>query len=430
MGPFELKAREKRKHEFELDPYIGSVRIMVVAGADSAYGSAEESVFVRQPLMVSGTMPAVVGPGEEVYVPVTVFSKDKSIRKVSVNLSSTGNISFPDGKAKTVSFSGTGNKIAFFKVKTGNSVGRSSITFKAQSGSESDEQTINFEIRSPNPLHTDITYHAIDAGKKWSHTIKPVGLANTNSAVIELSVVPPIHLEKRIGYLITYPHGCLEQTVSSAFPQLYLGSLTVLDTVERTGIESNVNEAISRISSMQNSSGSFNFWASGRGDINDWANIYAGHFLVEAQKAGYSSAAVLLGPWKSSQRRLANSWRSRDRYSVITQAYRLYALAISGSASMPAMNRFKDAASSDPIAQLLLAAAYYHAGETSAAKEIAKKASIITPSYSSPGLTFGSSTRDNALMLMCLADIKDTGRAKKLADSIGAELSSTRWLST
>ena len=64
LGPFSLKAGEKRAHEITLPQYVGAVRVMLVAGDGSAYGSAEKSVFVRQPLMILPTLPRVVGPDE------------------------------------------------------------------------------------------------------------------------------------------------------------------------------------------------------------------------------------------------------------------------------------------------------------------------------------------------------------------------------
>ena len=43
-----------------------------------------------------------------------------------------------------------------------------------------------------------------------------------NTVTLEVSALPPINLERRLEYLIQYPHGCLEQTTSGVFPQLYL----------------------------------------------------------------------------------------------------------------------------------------------------------------------------------------------------------------
>ncbi len=66
--------------------YIGSVKAMVVAGQDGAYGSAEKAVPVKKPLMVLATLPRVMGPGESVKLPVTVFAMDKQVKDVQVQI--------------------------------------------------------------------------------------------------------------------------------------------------------------------------------------------------------------------------------------------------------------------------------------------------------------------------------------------------------
>ncbi len=74
----------------KLPRYVGAVRVMVVAGTTTAkpaaYGSAEKSVYVRQPLMILPTMPRVVGPGEEISVPVSVFAMNDSVRDVRLTI--------------------------------------------------------------------------------------------------------------------------------------------------------------------------------------------------------------------------------------------------------------------------------------------------------------------------------------------------------
>jgi len=66
VGPFELKAGATGTHEIDVPNYIGSVRVMVVAGQDAKYGSVDKTVPVRSPLMVLGTLPRVLSPTEEV----------------------------------------------------------------------------------------------------------------------------------------------------------------------------------------------------------------------------------------------------------------------------------------------------------------------------------------------------------------------------
>ena len=65
----------------------------------------------------------------------------------------------------------------------------------------------------------------IAPGETWSTRIAPHGMAGTNQVTLEVSALPPLDIGNRLTYLVQYPHGCLEQTTSSVFPQLFLSSL-------------------------------------------------------------------------------------------------------------------------------------------------------------------------------------------------------------
>ena len=75
-GPFSLKKGEKKDIKLHMPNYVGSVRTMVIAGKDGAYGQAEKTTPVRKALMVLATLPRVLGPAEEVELPVSVFAMD------------------------------------------------------------------------------------------------------------------------------------------------------------------------------------------------------------------------------------------------------------------------------------------------------------------------------------------------------------------
>lgn len=86
MGPFHLKKGETRTHTFMMPQYIGSVRTMVIAGENGAYGYAEKATPVRNLIMVLGTLPRVLGPDETVALPVSVFAMEKNIKAVNVQI--------------------------------------------------------------------------------------------------------------------------------------------------------------------------------------------------------------------------------------------------------------------------------------------------------------------------------------------------------
>ena len=68
-------------HKLKLPMYVGSVRVMVVAGHDGAYGNVEKTVPVKSPLMVVSSLPRVLSPGEKVSLPVNVFALEDKIRE-------------------------------------------------------------------------------------------------------------------------------------------------------------------------------------------------------------------------------------------------------------------------------------------------------------------------------------------------------------
>ena len=86
------------------------------------------------------------------------------------------------------------------------------------SGKHTAKHNIELEVRTPNPEIDEFQLTALESGKSWSIDYSPIGIYGTNSGSIEVSSVPPLDLDKRLKYLIRYPHGCIEQTTSSVFP--------------------------------------------------------------------------------------------------------------------------------------------------------------------------------------------------------------------
>lgn len=85
-GPFLLKKGKTARHTYQMPNYNGRVKIMVVAGNGEAYGHADKSVMVRKPVMLLGTLPRVIGVGEEMVVPATVFATEDGVGAVNVSI--------------------------------------------------------------------------------------------------------------------------------------------------------------------------------------------------------------------------------------------------------------------------------------------------------------------------------------------------------
>ncbi|CAN5588609.1 MG2 domain-containing protein [soil metagenome] len=429
MGPFKISGGSKT-HDFTLPPYMGSIKAMVIAAGDNAYGMAEKAVKVKKPLMLLATMPRVLGPNEELKIPVTVFATENNIRNVSLSLQS--NPFIQAGGTQNISFTGTGEQLVYFTAKVKPNTGIGTIKIIATAGKEQSVTEVEIDIRNPNPPVTQVTEATLQAGQSWNSTVAMIGDASTSKAVLEISSIPAINLEKRLSYLIQYPHGCIEQTTSSVFPQLVLNQLMDLTDKDKGRIDANVRAGIAKLNNFQQSDGGFSYWPGG--DYSDeWGSNYAGHFLVEASARGYAVSSSMLQSWKLYIRNKAVAWNvtSAPWYGTdLMQAYRLYLLALAKAPELGAMNRLKEFKFITPEAKWRLAAAYQLVGQSKVALQLISGLSTSFPKRDYTGITFGSDLRDQAMVLETLALMNRKAEGEQLVRTVANKLSQEDWYST
>ena len=429
LGPFRLERGSGNTHKVDIPQYVGAVRVMVVAGRDGAYGAADKSVFVRRPLMLLATLPRVLGPQEQVALPVSVFALEPQVKEVTVSVTTSGPLTLTGPASKKVTFSTTGDQLVSFDVTTKPTLGVGRAVIRAVSGNEHAEQKIELDVRMAMVRTVDVIGTTLKAKDTWQPTVTLPGLPGTNEVTLEVSRIPPIDLGRRLEYLMQYPHGCVEQTTSAAFPQLFLGQLLELSPEKQSRIEANIKAALERLKSFQTSEGGFGYWP-GDNDSNDWATNYAGHFMVEAQKAGYLVPAGLLDQWKGFQRRRARGWAVGAGQPELTQAYRLYTLALASAPELAAMNQLRERSSLPVTAKWRLAAAYQLAGQPEAARALATHGVVTIKPYRELWWTFGSDLRDRAMVLETLVTLNMSDQVGPLVTSLSNALTKSDWLST
>jgi len=288
----------------------------------------------------------------------------------------------------------------------------------------------------PNPPITRTLNDMVEPGKSWKSSYEAVGLAGTNHGVLEVSVIPPMNLEQRLKYLMQYPHGCVEQTTSAVFPQLFLHRLVELDSKQKSEIQDHVSAGINKIKSFQISGGGLKYWPGSYGSVSEWGTSYAGHFMLEAEALGYKLPIGFINNWAKYQSRMANSWdREREyfgyrRSTEINQAYRLYTLALAKKPALGAMNRMREMKELTVTAKWTLAGAYMLIGKKEVAERMVAGLSTQLSSYRELSYTYGSSLRDQAMILEVLTLIGDQVQAKKLVDEIAEKMASQSWYST
>ncbi|AXP80772.1 hypothetical protein CJ739_1686 [Mariniflexile rhizosphaerae] len=432
LGPFSLKAGESKTHKIKLPNYIGAVRTMVVAGnhTTKAYGSTDKSVEVKKPLMVLATLPRKLSPGEKVTLPVTVFAMESKVKNVNISLKLSNGISIVGERTKTLSFPRPDEQITYFELDVSKAKGVSTIEVIATGNGEKSTYKVELDVMNPNPITSIPIDETLESNASKTLGFSTFGITGTNTATVEFSTLPPMDFSRRLQYLIQYPHGCVEQTTSSVFPQLFLGDIFDLTYAKKQQIESNIKNGIIQLGHFQQSNGGLSYWA-GERTADDWGTSYAGHFMIEAEKKGYVLPLMFKNNWLKYQKQAARDWRPsyRTYNSDLAQAYRLYTLALAGHADLAAMNRLREFSEISNEAKWRLAAAYALAGQKEASNSISKTANInfLPPKYNY--YTYGSVDRNRAMALETMVLTKNS-KTRELAQYIAKDLSSNRWMST
>ena len=438
IGPFYLAKGKQQTHTLKLPMYVGSVRAMVVAGQDGAYGNAEKTAFVRTPLMLLSTLPRVLSTQEEITVPVNVFAMENQVKNVTVSLEASGaGVQITGNRQQSLTFDQPGDQLAYFTLKTGSKTGKATIHLTASGNGQQTKETIEIEVRNPNPVVTLRNSQWIEAGQEAELSYTLAGSSSANNQVqLEVSRIPSVDISRRFDFLYNYQHHCTEQLTSKALPLLFVSQFKAVDEQEAEKIKTNVQEAIRQIYARQLPNGGFVYWP-GNAVADEWITSYTGMFLTLAQEKGYAVHPNVLNKWKRFQRAAAQNWRMPQEasnwqiwQSELQQAFRLYTLALAGAPEYGAMNRMKEQPGLSIQAKWRLAAAYVLTGKMKPAGELVYNAETTVIPYSSMNLIYGSSDRDEAMILETLILMKRDRDALQQAKKVSQNLAQENWFST
>ena len=431
LGPFELKAGETNTHSFEVPQCSGALRFMVVAkGNAKAFGSAEKRMTVVDPINLYPSAPRVVSPGDELNLKVQVQAPTMKNKTLQVKFDNK-NLEPVGALPTSVTIDGNGEGIVAVKTSIPKTLGNAELKLSVTGEGYTAESSTLMPIRMPNAERRNTITKEIEAGQTVTVPFDLAGMEGTQQGNITVSSLLPVDLFGRLDYLMDYPHGCLEQTTSKAFPQLYLNYFVQLDDKDKEAMRNNVEAAITNLNNYRKSDNSMTNWVGGN-YTDPWTEIYALHFLVEANKQGFNVPQYFLEGLLSYQANRAKQWKNNPDYKQgeTIQAYRLFVLALAGKAEMGAMNRFKEIEMNYDLTKALAAAAFAQTGKTTIAQNLLpvfEEGKSMSDYYTS----FGSRTRDLAFYtyVQMLCDV-DAQTVQNNINTVCRMLSSDRWMDT
>lgn len=431
--------------EFDVPQFSGELRLMAVSYKGESFGAADNTMTVADPIVISTALPRFLSPGDTVNVPVTLSNTTDKSANVSASLNVDGPLKIVGGASQSVSINAKSEGRAVFSVVANPNIGIGNIKVTVNGLGEKFEDKTEISVRPPSTLQKVTGSGSIAGGSSQKINI---GLSDfiPGSTDYELVVSrsPALELAQHLKYLVQYPYGCTEQTVSSAFPQLYYGDMADMMQLnkEQNKVNANANimEAIRKIKMRQLYNGAVTLWDGG-GTEDWWSTIYSAHFLLEARKAGFDVDNSLLETMltyvnnRLKNKELVTYFYNRDQNKKIAPkeiAYGLYVLALAGRTNVPAMNYYK--AKPEILAldsRYLLSAAYATAGDKKSFMAMLPSSFSGEESVPQTGGSYYSDVRDEAISLNALIEV-DPGNKQipVMVQHVSNKLKSRYWLST
>jgi len=443
-GILETDAYGNASFDIAIPQFSGSLRIMAVAYKDKKFASASATMTVANDIVVSTGLPRFLSPGDIIEVPVTLTNTTEKLAICNALIKIEGPLTLVGLPTSSVTIAANDEGKLVYKIKAKNEIGEAKVTVSVIALGTIFKEELDITVRPASSLLKIFGSGSIPAGSNQTITMGiDTYIPESIDKKLIISTLPLIQFTKDLDYLITYPYGCVEQTVSSAFPQLYYPELSKIILEKEVNSETtdfNINEAIRKIKLMQLYNGGLTYWAGGSTE-SWWGTAYAAHFLIEAKKAGYEvdeTTLNLMLAYLKNQLKDKSTITYYYNYAEIKQIvpkaaiYSLFVLSLAETPDKSSMNYYKsnrDLLSLD--SKYLLAASYALNGDSESYNEIIPTGfdgEVSTPVF---GGDFYSPIRDEAIALYSLLIVDPTNQqigimAKHLSETVAV----TKYMST
>lgn len=433
------------RYEIDIPQFSGDIRVMAVAYKGRAFGGADQHMKVADPVVISVGLPRVLSPKDQVLVPVTLSNTTASPMSVTTAIQTKGPLAVAGANSSRITIPANREARVVFNVLAQNTIGAGKVSVQVNSGKETFTNETEIAVRPPASLQKISGHGVVNAGQSGNILARANLIPSSVKGKLVFSKSPLAQFTKNLDYLLQYPYGCAEQTISTAFPQLYFTD--IVKSVSGYNADAaqpryNVQEAINKIQGQQLSNGALSYWpGAGMGQESWWSSVYGAHFLLEAKKAGYEVNSRTLDNLlsylrfklqKRSTEILYYNQHLKKEIAAKEIPYSLYVLALAGQPQPATMNYYKGNPNMLSIdGKYLLAAAYTLGGQPRQAREVMPPAFGNEKSNQQFGGSFYSYIRDMAISLNALLDV-DPGNPQValLSRTLSQTMQQQRYLNT
>ncbi len=412
-GPVQLDANGKAIISFDIPQFNGTARVMAVAWSKTGVGHASTVIVIRDPVVVTASLPKFLAPGDKAELRLDIANTDHPAGDLTLKVSSNSPVAIDAAEAQQTFSVKPGGKFDLTLPLSGVHPGNAAISIElASADGLSLQQSVFVPVR-PAALPVT-TRHPVtlqpNASLKVDGELLAESMLQGSAVSISVTRSAAFDIPALLTSLERYPYGCAEQTTSRALPLLYLSELSKQSGLpDDPDVQKRVQEAIYRVLSYQSSTGSFGLWSPGSGDL--WLDAYVTDFLTRAREQKYQV------PDQAMVQALDNLQNSLSYDSDIKSqgneiAYSLYVLARNRKAAISDLRYYADTKLSEfptPLSKGHLAAALALYGDAQRSQTIFEQALAMSRATTNASLDrsdYGSPLRDDAAVLTLAAEAR------------------------
>ncbi|HUL87370.1 MAG TPA: alpha-2-macroglobulin [Pseudolabrys sp.] len=419
--------------QFDIPAFAGTVRVMAVAWSKDKVGKASGDVIVRDPVVLTATLPRFLRTGDKGAVQLELDNVEGAAGDYNITVVADGAVKLDGDKPQALKLA-TRQRDRISLPVGASGAGPSMVTVKV-SGPDNFalERSYPLDVRPATQILTRRSVRMLAKGETLtlSKDLFADFVPGTGRVGLSVAVSASLDAATLLNALDRYPFGCSEQIASRAMAMLYVNELAAQVRLAPDGeIDQRIKDAIPRLLARQNSNGSFGLWSVGGED--PWLDAYVTDFLTRARERGFEVPAAAYTLAIDRLRNYVATAPEPNKNGGRELAYALYVLARNGVAPIGDLRYVADVKLSElatPIAKAQIAAALAMAGDKARADAVylaALDAISLQPKLDLGRADFGSALRDAA----ALVTLASEGRApQKTIDDAVLRIDSARALS-
>ncbi len=334
---------------FKLPDSLTRYRVMVVASSGhNQFGSEEEAVTARLPLMVRPSPPRFLNFGDTFELPVVLQNQSNQEQTVDV-VARTANLDLTGSAGLRVKVPANDRVEVRFPAAAG-APGSARFQVGASSKAGADASEHELPIWSPATTEAFATYGQVDEGAVAQRVRVPRdAVPDFGELEITTSSTALQGLTDALIYLVQYPYECNEQIASRVLA--IAGLKDVLSAFQAEGLPSeqalnaSIKKDIARLKDRQHYRGGWDFWRRDR-IPNPYVSAHVTHALTRARDKGYPVPKYMLDKAFAYLDRVHEhipSWYSQQSRWFI-EAYAVYVRNRGGQRDVAELKRLlKDA---------------------------------------------------------------------------------------